>query len=720
MLNEGDDFSYASSLSSTPILQLKQNIPSDKRKSAFQSPSVSILEKLTGNQYADKSLDRVVDEDVEDEVACCLCHCGMDCSDRALFFPKDRKKELEDCANDSDQDDYYFTMQDPYLPESLYDPHNALVYCESCDRLYHQKCHFVPILVLPRGEWNCLICSTTKNKNKAFFSSPPTLQQRQAQMDFEFSTRNDKALLWSRQLKSVKTFLNSQASNIRMAKAALHTLTSTKRNRAMIFENQRKLQELAQTILRMTTAKFKMRQVLMSLEDLRVSPNGGLINASELVAWCDEYPKHLDHIFPQGIDPFLKQKRVVPRTAEMKLDYQQNKDSIPTEIMCSTPRCEIAGSVKKKIESRENNAEKKSDEDSGITLDDLKCSICMTGDSTDDNDVILCDGQGCYRAFHMKCVYPGVTQEEIEDEDNDWFCPLCSAISNFIHQMQIACEGEDEDYDEDAGSEMEWDTPHDVFPNSKWEYETALKYSQGKQNDDINLLLSTYLGEEIGTNPINPVGSDSEDENDYSLFDEESFAERRKTENVGDDESSDRESQATWLSSSVEGKIGQAELAALSEEDNDDESSGDDSSNSSKSRRKSRRLRNRENERRTTAILGADFDRSNIVQGKRNRKTVDYRKLNDSLFGNLSEIQKRKLDDADDYKSKKKKAIRNETSDDTDANDEDETQKGEDEAEDSSVFSSDESESSNSGGEESGSDVTSSGEEDDADSTSDE
>ena len=127
MLNEGDDFSYASSLSSTPVLQLKQNIPSDKRKSAFQSPSVSVLENLTGNQYANKSLDRVMGEDEdEDEVACCLCHCGMDCSDRALFFPKDRKKELEDCANDSDQDDYYFTMQDPYLPESSSPPSQAI------------------------------------------------------------------------------------------------------------------------------------------------------------------------------------------------------------------------------------------------------------------------------------------------------------------------------------------------------------------------------------------------------------------------------------------------------------------------------------------------------------------------------------------------------------------------------------------------------------------
>ena len=79
-------------------------------------------------------------------------------------------------------------------------------------------------------------------------------------------------------------------------------------------------------------------------------------------------------------------------------------------VLSSTTDKAVATAAKKK---------KDDDDDSGITLDDLQCCICMIGDASDDNDVILCDGIGCYRAYHMKCVYPHVTPEEIADEDDD-------------------------------------------------------------------------------------------------------------------------------------------------------------------------------------------------------------------------------------------------------------------------------------------------------------
>ena len=74
------------------------------------------LEKENGDDNA------INDNNEDEEAACCLCHCGVDCSDRALFFPKDRKQELEE------DEDYYFSMEDPFFPETLYDQNNALVY----------------------------------------------------------------------------------------------------------------------------------------------------------------------------------------------------------------------------------------------------------------------------------------------------------------------------------------------------------------------------------------------------------------------------------------------------------------------------------------------------------------------------------------------------------------------------------------------------------------
>ncbi|CAJ1927291.1 unnamed protein product [Cylindrotheca closterium] len=632
-------------------------------------------------------------EDEEEEAACCLCHCGVDCSDRALFFAKDRKKEIQD--SDDDQE-YYFGLDDPYLPQEMYDPHNALVYCDGCDRMYHQKCHFVPILKLPQGNWNCLICNmkTTHNKAclpirndpKTFFASPPNPSSTEMERKFEFDTKTEKAKLWQRQLKSVKTFLSSQVSNIRLATAALDTLTSVKRNRAMILSNRRKSQELAQTILRMTAAKFKIRQILQSLESLRVSSCTNSLDPIKVGEWCQANPKDACHVVPHGIDYFLNHRRVTPRTAEMKLDQERkkkeqqeaSKDAIPSEILCSSPSEKESSSGDKnndnnddKDQSKESSPSKKEqstatskteDDDSGITLDDLQCCICMVGDSTDDNDVLLCDGEGCYRAFHMKCIHPEIKLQDLEDEDEDWFCPLCAATANYTHGIYDALRegGDDESDDEEEKDKEEdedgWDTPHDVFPNSKWEYETAVKFSRGKQNDDTNELLALYLGDDVvGTTKVaTPMGSDSEDENDYSLFDEDSFAERQKRKDQDDEEDDeddgDRSSQATWLSSSVEMNIDKAELNALSEVENSD---SDESSSDSVARRRSRRLRSTTETGQAQLKIGVDFDKGNIVEGKRRRKSVDYRKLNDTLFGKLTEMQKANLDDGADYETKR-------------------------------------------------------------------
>jgi hypothetical protein len=733
---EFDQVSYASSLSSTPILKLKSKQNTTKPPNGNKKTTTEKLEEeqmnaeehettLVKKKKTENGEQADDDDDEEEEAACCLCHCGIDCSDRALFFPKDRKKEIQD--SDEDQD-YYFNLDDPYLPQEMYDTHNALVYCDSCDRMYHQKCHFVPILKLPQGDWNCLICAL-KVKDEKLFSSPPGLEYKDGERQFEYSSRLKKAQLWQQQLRSAKTFLNSQASNIRMSQAALDTLTSTKRNRAMILASRHKSQELAQTLLRMTTAKFKLRQALMSLEELRVSTSTNTICPSKLVEWCHQHPKHAHHTVPHGMELFLHHQRAVPRTREMKLDKQPARvllpvpsDSIPKEIVCASPpppptttttttttttsstattstattstattntATNTATSTTKAAETSTTphpkqkketlDDPKSADDDSGITLDDLQCCICMVGESTDDNDVILCDGEGCYRAFHMKCICPAIKSEDVQEEDQDWFCPLCSAASNLTHQMQIACEPDFDNGEEEQDEDDEWDTPRDVFPHAQWEYETATKYAQGKQNDATDALLAIYLGEEIvGTNKgtTNPIGSDSEDESDYSLFDEKSCGRKKKAreeeedddDNDGEEDSSDRSSKATWLSSSVDMSIGRAELDALSEqeEEDDDSRSNASSSGSSNNRRRSRRLRAIEETENQENTIGADFDESNILEGKRRRKAVNYQKLNDSLFGKLSEKQKAKLDDGEDYQGKKMAKRKSRASDDED------------------------------------------------------
>lgn len=44
---------------------------------------------------------------------------------------------------------------------------------------------------------------------------------------------------------------------------------------------------------------------------------------------------------------------------------------------------------------------------------------------TQDNDIILCDGE-CSRAFHANCVIPPLSLEQLESNE-PWFCPTCQA-----------------------------------------------------------------------------------------------------------------------------------------------------------------------------------------------------------------------------------------------------------------------------------------------------
>ncbi len=50
-----------------------------------------------------------------------------------------------------------------------------------------------------------------------------------------------------------------------------------------------------------------------------------------------------------------------------------------------------------------------------------------------DNDIILCDGSKCRRAYHQHCVEPPVPRSLVEekedgeeDEDEGWWCPACT------------------------------------------------------------------------------------------------------------------------------------------------------------------------------------------------------------------------------------------------------------------------------------------------------
>jgi len=592
--------------------------------------------------------DNNTKEEDDDRAACCLCHCALDYSDREAFFEADRRKEIEQYEKDihnksyddsSSDESLYYQPTDPYVPKQLYDPSNALVYCDGCNRLYHQKCHFVPLMAVPRGTWHCLVCSTAKQMTtgkdapirkaqlKQLFQSPPPpakLQQytdiidnkntpsssyhTPLEMQWEIATHRAKAVLWQKTLEqSVPSSIQGQLSNWRQAKSALETLTQTKQNRQHFLDNKaskRGSQELAQTLVKLAGAKWKMRQIILNLEDIRVNPErhiyqihqwaqqgigittattailatattntattttnghsdkdgatnkeggeegvttnghshkeatakdkekegeGAEVSATATGLGLPLPPKSfLERIvFPFGQYP----ARSIPRTPEMEEELEgeknsnnasttvageaENTNAIPKVIVTSpngnADKSSTAAATtttakknekslpiikkKSKDSSGAKEAKKTTTDDakstgsssSGVSLDDLKCCICLIGDATDENDLLLCDGLGCCRAFHMECLEPQVSPESMEGkEDEDWFCPLCSSLAECMHTVQSHFMGEEWDHRRTDRQWHEANKTKEEGPENNAAANDKKKGTKGKEEEIVN------------------------------------------------------------------------------------------------------------------------------------------------------------------------------------------------------------------------------------------
>ena len=685
-----------------------------------------------------------VDSDEEGSIengACCLCHCSLDYSDRAGFFKKDREEDYEE---GEEANEYYYRPTDPYLPVELYDKSNALVYCDECDRMYHQKCHFVPMVVLPRGKWTCLVCQSLKpppkvttaspsqrkrkpgkhkNRSKAnsnthtseetlehhskdknwssivenidqMFQSPPIPQARQWEQKWEFAVRHLKAKQWKLELQQrLKQSIATQATNYRMAETAVITLTSTKRNRSHFSTGAS--QELAQTLVKLYGARLNWREMCFSLDSIRRSTNESWHILHQFMANKECSPDFIQRIlFHFGTDLL---RRVEPRTPEMeKALLEQNKEfAIPQEILVhpqietkhskkSQHRPLVSGSSNGKPHGKQR-AKINHDDDSGISLDNLQCCICHASTSTDENDLVMCDSSGCYRAYHMKCLHPPLTPDHVENDD-DWFCPICSSLAETMLAIQVQYMGDDWEQERlerayskkrDDSSYKSWDAPDEVFPTVENDHAAALQMKQGKRNKATDDLLARVLG--LDALPDHDDDDEEEDQN----FDEQEFQKERKRtyygEDSGDedeeaDDDSSHSSQATLVEmSSVELEIGRGELDALSGASSSDEESD-------ASRRRSRRLLNepvKKKKSNKAAVANAqmddlgEFDEANIIQGKRGRKPVNYIQLNEAIFGDVEGNDAVDLDDTDEFKKREYKRKIASDSDDSSKSDDD-------------------------------------------------
>jgi hypothetical protein len=65
------------------------------------------------------------------------------------------------------------------------------------------------------------------------------------------------------------------------------------------------------------------------------------------------------------------------------------------------------------------------DSEGEVDVSDIFCAKCKESSSSDDNDLVLCDGP-CNRAFHECCLHPRLVAADLP-EDEGWLCPACDA-----------------------------------------------------------------------------------------------------------------------------------------------------------------------------------------------------------------------------------------------------------------------------------------------------
>lgn len=177
----------------------------------------------------------------------------------------------------------------------------------------------------------------------------------------------------------------------------------------------------------------------------------------------------------------------------------------------------------------------------------------------------------------MNCLQPKVSPEQIADEDDHWFCPLCAAHGELIHYAQQQFLGDD--YFITSSPPREWEGACDVFPEAEFELSVAQKLKDDIRDEEVDQFLSGALGVQLSLHKPNnaPLEFDNQDDDSSDEdFDSESHEE-------GDRDSSDEDSLEEEKKLLKE-KIHKDELDALSVEDSDSASS-DNSAHDRRSRR---------------------------------------------------------------------------------------------------------------------------------------
>jgi hypothetical protein len=248
------------------------------------------------------------------------------------------------------------------------------------------------------------------------------------------------------------------------------------------------------------------------------------------------------------------------------------------------------------------------DEDGELELDDIFCAKCLGNHSTDDNDIILCDGD-CDRAYHVKCLVPAPDVSSLS-EDEGWLCPACDTKIDLIDSIN-----------EEFGTEYEYNVPWDqILVSDTLPPSPRLAADQGLVNHQ-----TIDLGRLEGLLEGADLPSEDEDDEDYkassSGSESGSLSGERPHGELDDIKRNDGKGEKSEDSVSL---ISEDPGTALADVDEDDMKAFAE---------RYARVKDLDDE---SGDESGGHRAKLILNGKRQRSKVDYVALSREMFGNLS------------------------------------------------------------------------------------
>jgi PHD-finger len=80
------------------------------------------------------------------------------------------------------------------------------------------------------------------------------------------------------------------------------------------------------------------------------------------------------------------------------------------------------------------------DEHEELAAEHIVCCACGNEEADDDNDILLCDGHGCSRAYHVQCLpfKDNFDLQRLLDSDDGWLCPACDCRYDILWDLTQA------------------------------------------------------------------------------------------------------------------------------------------------------------------------------------------------------------------------------------------------------------------------------------------